>query len=635
MAKIEFEIDYLRFDNDFEIDYNEKSIVIYGSNGMGKSSIYNAIRNTHPQYDYIDYNDMKNNFISGKSKEINVTPHAQKYSDLKQEQQNNTCKLDITDALKRYDINAAGKAKDLSSKLLPIQKSKLITENITISEKEHIELSKLEDSEVKFLLKKIDGLKKVSNIDEDIKVLKLEYMKTVLEHLDDNLEEECSVCPVCNSNVPQLKEIIKDKLGGVKQIKTEILDEFRTENRGKKNDEIIKRFEKLLELALKLTEKEIIDYMLVPVFEKTKEMNSILKEDKMIKSKINKAESEMIQSYDNLKRKQKDYTSYISRKFDADVKFSDDEHFVRIVLKRHPKEYSTGEFNLILFTTKIFEFVGSDKKLIILDDPISSYDIINQYKIVFDIISSNKNGEKNFLIFTHNMGLINLLNTQKRGLFEFKMLDKIGDVIHIYEYNVFAPDSIMSIDKLLIEEPKSLYTKYIQLSMERDNEKVEKSIRDTIHKLFHYDDYYEFSLLSHSLYEENITNQKLVEFIDDMDVTNFSKNNYRELVIYKIVLMLGLRVWIEKKLYNALNSDSSYASKELLADKINYALPYEQNSRVASQYPNLSRTDLMSRKVMLNQHEHYKSQGEPFYYVLNLSVDDVYFEIIELKKLFE
>jgi len=43
---------------------------------------------------------------------------------------------------------------------------------------------------------------------------------------------------------------------------------------------------------------------------------------------------------------------------------------------------------------------------------------------------------------------------------------------------------------------------------------------------------------------------------------------------------------------------------------------------------------LMSKKVMLNQNEHAKSQKEPFYYALSLSTDDIIKDIIDIKKHF-
>ena len=43
----------------------------------------------------------------------------------------------------------------------------------------------------------------------------------------------------------------------------------------------------------------------------------------------------------------------------------------------------------------------------------------------------------------------------------------------------------------------------------------------------------------------------------------------------------------------------------------------------------------MSKKVMLNQNEHYQSQIIPFNYALNISLDELVSEIKEIKERFE
>ena len=634
LAKIDFEVPYLRFSGNFEISDNGKSTVVFGSNGMGKSSIYNAIKEKHNEYNYIDYNDMKNAFISGKDKELNVTPFVQEYNDLVVEKTNNRKSLDVTDSLKRFDINSANKVKKTAPNLSEVQKTKEVLSVLTITKESHGSLSNVDDDDIKFLSENFDALNQIVDIDEDVKILKEEYMKDVLKHLDENLHEDCVICPICDSTVPDLKTIIREKHNKTKQIKLDLLKVFKANNQSAKNECIIIRFNKLLELSKSLSLKDIQDYMLVPDFSKVEEINQAIQKDIKLNVQVEKAKIKMIDSYTNLKNIQKEYTSYISAKFVVEALFSDEDHSIKIKLKRYPKEYSTGEFNLILFATKIFEYVGSDKKLVILDDPISSYDIINQYKIAFDIVSNNKNGEKNFLIFTHNMSLINLINSQQRGLFDFRMIDKIEGTLYIYNLNDFNSSSITSIQSFIEKSQDNRRLKFVKLAMERDNEKVDLGTQEMIHPLFHYDSFYEFNLSNHPLYESGLTNDYLQDVIDELKYDNFDKTSYAELVIYKVVLMLGLRVWVEKKLLDALKSDQSYLNIESFAEKISYALPRNAKSRVSKEYPNLERIDLMGRKVMLNQHGHYMSQGEPFHYVLNLSVDDIYIEIKEITSLF-
>ena len=70
------------------------------------------------------------------------------------------------------------------------------------------------------------------------------------------------------------------------------------------------------------------------------------------------------------------------------------------------------------------------------------------------------------------------------------------------------------------------------------------------------------------------------------------------------------------------------------SEKVNVLLPKNLNSVLISKYPNVTRTFLMSKKVMLNQNEHYQSQIIPFNYALNISLDELIGEIEDIKNRF-
>ena len=70
------------------------------------------------------------------------------------------------------------------------------------------------------------------------------------------------------------------------------------------------------------------------------------------------------------------------------------------------------------------------------------------------------------------------------------------------------------------------------------------------------------------------------------------------------------------------------------SEKVNVLLPRNSNSLLIHEYPNVTRTFLMSKKVMLNQNEHYQSQIIPFNYALNISLDELVNEINEIKERF-
>ena len=63
-------INYIEFDDDFNIELNQKSKIIFGYNGIGKSSIYKYLKNKYNEYDYLDYEDTKESFLKNKKEVV-------------------------------------------------------------------------------------------------------------------------------------------------------------------------------------------------------------------------------------------------------------------------------------------------------------------------------------------------------------------------------------------------------------------------------------------------------------------------------------------------------------------------------------------------------------------------------------
>ena len=82
--KENFTDDFIKFDNGFEIDENLGNQIILGPNGIGKSTIYNTILKIHPEYEHIDYEQLKSDFLKNKNKLIigaQVAELASKYEE--------------------------------------------------------------------------------------------------------------------------------------------------------------------------------------------------------------------------------------------------------------------------------------------------------------------------------------------------------------------------------------------------------------------------------------------------------------------------------------------------------------------------------------------------------------------------
>lgn len=89
---------------------------------------------------------------------------------------------------------------------------------------------------------------------------------------------------------------------------------------------------------------------------------------------------------------------------------------------------STGEQN---FISLVFEFIkakNSDKSIIVIDDPVSSFDSIYKNKIVYTLLKILE--AKKIFILTHNTDLIRLLEVQKQNCFNMYIFNNIIDEVN-------------------------------------------------------------------------------------------------------------------------------------------------------------------------------------------------------------
>ena len=111
-------IKHLEFDEKFVIDENDKSRIIFGYNGIGKSSIYNYLKNKFDEYDFLDYKDAKASFIKKKD-EVIIGAKIQTISDLKKEIKELDESNGLENILKKYGYTSKDKAR-INSYLLQI-----------------------------------------------------------------------------------------------------------------------------------------------------------------------------------------------------------------------------------------------------------------------------------------------------------------------------------------------------------------------------------------------------------------------------------------------------------------------------------------------------------------------------------
>lgn len=87
--------------------------------------------------------------------------------------------------------------------------------------------------------------------------------------------------------------------------------------------------------------------------------------------------------------------------------------------EEHP--LSTGEQNFLSLCFEFLKAKNSPQKIVVLDDPISSFDSIYKNKVVFAMVKMLENKPR--IILTHNIDLLRLLESQYKNSFRLYLLN--------------------------------------------------------------------------------------------------------------------------------------------------------------------------------------------------------------------
>ena len=172
------------------------------------------------------------------------------------------------------------------------------------------------------------------------------------------------------------------------------------------------------------------------------------------------------------------------------------------------------------------------------------------------------------------------------------------------------------------DNDESEFCKYINLLLESDGgESTNEINRDENQRsLLHYDDIF--------ISDKNgLSNRFFIDFIESDRLNNLDPSlKFTDLAKNKILGLTAIRVWIEYKL--------AFATHNKLTGTLGHKLNSFLKKNYRDIFPNLTKEGLMSKKVMLNQNCHVKSQKTPFYFALSLTIDEIRSEISEIREMF-
>ena len=132
---------------------------------------------------------------------------------------------------------------------------------------------------------------------------------------------------------------------------------------------------------------------------------------------------------------------------------------------RKDLKLSSGEQNFISLAFEFLKARNINKDIIVIDDPISSFDSIFKNKLIYSIVKFLS--EKNVIILTHNIDLLRLINYQ------------INDTFGVFLFNNFEGQEngfikILSYEKeIMISIPKLLnFLRDVSTDLEIRNERL-------------------------------------------------------------------------------------------------------------------------------------------------------------------
>lgn len=612
-----------------EINTDENS-VIFGSNGIGKTTIYRQLKEQYPDFDYLDYDEAKN-LLGKKQKDIEISLGTEKIGQLslRKEELNNSLSVKnrLKDKKTNDKITTQKSAREVSTILSNlIKKDKLENLKITGEDCKGIEKA---SAYIPFILKNRDKLIDIADITEDLKIIDKNYLKNVLKTIDKHLSSSDDICPVCGSRVLNLKETVQEKIKVLSEIKNEQLKLFVSEyDKNYQNESTIQSdFDSVIEVAKKYDEEILVEYYILDGnAEEISIINGFIKESHEIEKEYEDCLAKQKELFNSLKKQQHLYTDHLKRYFKADVTFDDEKKTVTISFDRSVEEHSTGELDLILFITKIFGYLGNDKECLFIDDPISSYDLVNQYNIVFQLCKLIENKGKHVVVFTHNPDVINIVNSQNNNAYKYFFFDLVKGkvIINALVPNIGKNPNILNMDILATDEDEN--GKYISLMLKRND----NDPNDYQSSVLHYDSDTKIVALDKRFDQyEGCSNQFFIDYIENNVYSKeLAQNDFKHLCKSKIIALTAIRIWIEYKLC----SSTSLCLKHTFGEKV--ATYFKNKDKITIQYIDLTREMLMSKKVMLNQNCHKHSQIQPFYYALSLRSDDIVSEIEEIKSAF-
>lgn len=682
-----FTVDFKSFIENNTITFSREGMaIVYGPNGTGKSSFVKVLAdysNTGLSFDYEEktyttgsdiffvINDQNyRNIIQGSPKDFLIGANINKEYELKkflETEYPRLCELAISEMKNKYYIStitnkmidkfddlefvslirALVNKNDKGKSISISQFIKIIKSINEINENEY------DDNKLQYLLKEMNDKKSIIDLVLSISIHEIKSSPKI-EEIEENTvaidilkhfidKTQCIVCDTININPVDL---IKNK----KENKERVIASL--------DNEAKKLIERILSIASNNDPFQIKNNLLNAL--KTGDTKVVLNLQDEIKS-YQKTACLLIEKYlsqllndCNLENAYYEYEDLINQKPDiSDEDFlyikeiisgsmrkelivdHDDKKNIRIFLSgtpfleqdRRELPLSSGEQNFLSLSFEFLKAKNSPKPIVVLDDPISSFDSIYKNKVVYAI--SKILEKKQRIIFTHNVDLVRLLDAQYSKSFRMYILNNTEN-----EINGFIPLKNSELE-MLINLHKLIETFREKICCDIKNEELylismipfmrgyanicnKKVIYNELTKVMHgyMDDFIDIAKIYHNLFDDVDINGKLQvcpirqnyiinvenilkESLEQQEIVDRINYPMLDKTLRHTFIYLSLRLLVERTLVNKFKIDKT--NKCMKLGKI-IDLSFS-NGNVES---NKMRVKLTSKKTLINEFNHFE-----------------------------
>jgi len=318
---------------------------------------------------------------------------------------------------------------------------------------------------------------------------------------------------------------------------------------------------------------------------------------------------------------------------------------------------STGEQNFISLTFEFLKARNRSEEIVVLDDPISSFDSIYKNKIAFSIIKFLQ--AKNVIVLTHNTDLIRLLEHQLNNSFTLYLLNNFDGARNGFvSVNNKEKEILLGIDKFLdllrnrheivINNKKLFLISLIPFMRGYANLIGDNATYRHLSKVMHGYEYSRINItkIYNKLFCKNGEGNGRIEdmyYVSVKDILqlnindNFIVDNIKypllNKTLYHSVCYLFLRLKVDRCLTRQFKIRTK-GRKLLLTNILNESLVddkvFDEKEKMIIR---LAKAKLASKKTLLNEFNHFEGNLSIFQPAIDISDDILNNEILEINEI--